>query len=913
MCGGGPLFENYDEAKSESGQSAAEEPAETPPTADENDPVRLMQEAIESQQAQARKDYHTLHGYIEGYRARADNLETQVGKWCDELEETAAGHKKTVATYMKKYHHLGGVQNGIMARVHSLEVLLANQQTSKGCSKTCHCQNDSIPKWTSKMEARMQVLEYQCKKKDDKIQSLSARCDTLQKRAARHERETQDKLSSALPTKSKSDAAGPASTVEVDARLTNLAETIAVHGHYFEEIRDRVLHQESATKEARELVDNLPQSQGLEGRIEEAVTRIHKENIDQRRQEIQQYLDKLAKSVEDYLAQQALANQERFKLLEKADQNLDSKLSKSKKETGSVLAYVKTSIDGQIAAHKEAADVGIKKLDAELAKSKEHTDSVLAGWKSSLDSQIAAYREVADVETKGLIASFNEKLIDFARELQGDHLIGMKAQIQRQADQLQHLQSQHDALKARLDQHSTAQPDIPVVDPVAPATPLFQFQFGSFPPFESTFGAGHQSEAAEQNKPAGNIFGPVRSVSGDQTMADANPYPNYMSENQDETSSRGHDTTGNAAEEQEDGLYEPEAATGAPLSPIEEDFDASTDAEGESMDIESGGSSEVFAVRTAAPDRDSKAATVVGPPGNLATGGGPPAKENEIPGLGMLPLSESSRSHYGLEPTRMSGVGDNPTTDSALYNRATGPSDISGTLNQSSNLIQSPFSGIVSSAPRSEPSGGAFTQARFAAPERPAREAQPVDVVDSNASHLTTTPMAGPIHQRSSPPPPQPQPTDPPSPNTVADKILRNSFHFQPTPASPRPNFSYSVEYIGKLRTHLVVRVLESWIREKFSKETAGEILELVLSRNRRFGSIRDDLAPRANLAPQDGYFDTAVERIFSAWFDVCIVDEVVEDFEESLLAAGFEKKVERDRFVEEHVRPYMKAHPADC
>lgn len=426
MCGGGPLFGNDD------AHTIPHQSAEKLTTTNVVDPLVLsMVRELRSYEKQAKRDYHSLRGYIDSYRARADSLESQVRTWCDEIDESVIQHDRTVNSYVSRYNHLETEQDALLKRIRVLEHTFENRQAISACSKACYDQDDLLWRKMRTMDEKIRRLEDQGKDKDKKIDRLSALCDTLRKRAAKHERDVQDSLASALSTSS--ETAGSA-TAKLVGRLTSLAQTIDLHRHYFDEIRDRVIQQETTTREARDLIDSFPQGKGLEDCIEKIAIRIYPQIVSNGLQELRESQEQWTASIDDRLSQQVLASEERYDLLKKADKMLDSRLSKSKKKANSALAEVKSSFGVQIAAHKDAADD----------------------------------------QSKSLIASFNDELIDFAKELQVNHLTGMKSHILQHADLLQQLQSQHDILEAGFRQQTTDRFNMTMFGPIRPDTPRNQ-------------------------------------------------------------------------------------------------------------------------------------------------------------------------------------------------------------------------------------------------------------------------------------------------------------------------------------------------------------------------------------------------------------------------------------------------------
>lgn len=115
ICSGGPAFEDWAEP-----DQTAHHPAEPGPAVP--DPLLLAAfREIHKLRGQATKDYESLRGYTDTYRTMEDNLEGQVTKWCDELEQLTTKHDKTVNTYLRTYHHLEGATNGLMTRARALE------------------------------------------------------------------------------------------------------------------------------------------------------------------------------------------------------------------------------------------------------------------------------------------------------------------------------------------------------------------------------------------------------------------------------------------------------------------------------------------------------------------------------------------------------------------------------------------------------------------------------------------------------------------------------------------------------------------------------------------------------------------------------------------------------------------------
>lgn len=420
MCGGGPLFEDASEANAGQSDGALL-------TSDVVDPLILCAiREVRNQKDQTRRDYHSLRSYIDNYRTRADNLESQVREWCDELEDSAIQRERTVSSYMRKYNHLETGQDALLKWIRALEHKLENREMTSSCSGTCRYQVDALSRRMETMEKQMQALENNCNKN---INSLSLKFNSLQKQTSENTQTIRKALSQASPTTKPG---------TMEARLTNMAHTVDLHGHYFSEVRDRIMQQETTMMHNQELVDSLPKSKDLEDHIEEAVIRIHARTINQSISEIYQSQEQRTASLEDRISRQALENEERFESLAKADKRFRSKLFESRK----------------------------------------HADSSFADLKSSLEGQIAAHQETVEVHNKSLIDSFNETLFNFATALQDDHLSGMNTSISQQAGQLEQLQNQYIDVEAHLHRQMAAKPNsiasTTVAGPARPVAPELQ-------------------------------------------------------------------------------------------------------------------------------------------------------------------------------------------------------------------------------------------------------------------------------------------------------------------------------------------------------------------------------------------------------------------------------------------------------
>lgn len=879
MCGGGPAFDDIeDRAEAPRGPTTASKPTDPDPRL-----VAAVVDEIEKKlRGRAARDFEGLRGYIETYRTRADHLEDRVGKWCDELEQQATEHDRTVQAYLKRYHHLEGTTSGLLTRVRALEVTTREDAAAApGNNKTCRCrggdQSSSLVKRLSRMEGKMQALEDKCKAKDDKIQGLSARCDALYKKAARHEQDIRNALSSVpttTTTKAQSKAAEAAvstSTTTVDsqeARLATLAQAVELHGHYFDEIRDRILQHEDASSKAPlpTSPESPPQIRDLEARVAGAVAQAHEKTIQKHRGKVEQQLAQWSKELRAALSQQ-------LDSLKKTNEDLNLKIDWSKGQTDAALAGLKASVGGQIAAHKEAVDAG----------------------------------------TERRLASLNEKLADITKELRGHHLEAMSADIQQHAGQLQELQSQHDELEARLrEQATTTQPNDAsmATELVHPMTSVFQF--GAF----AALTPGVEPEimrvqAAEEDNPMGDDMGPA---SGDQSMVDVR---------------------GSSAAEQYQAEYRgPSMAVDVPFCHDQDDLYPSIETEDEPMDLSSGTSVDDFVVKSAASDRglESPVAVVGHPDANRAVAAqwttsqsqddtlmapqprsGTADHEIQIPGLGLLPKTESPPSPAGedelnVNMERFPGL----PADSLPYDPVPAPIPVKTTLSQSESKteVRSPFSGNIVGGPATPTIAPKALPA--SQPLEPAVQTlQPGETAGSQSTTPTTAnpPSATPSRpQRPLPRRRSPKPA-PPSP------LVTNVPQASARPASPSspptvaPCFCYSANYVEDLRKHIFDGLAtKSFLAEEFCGGTEAEIDEIVR------GAPRDalgNLAERAGVAVNDAYSKLVVEQFFSDWFETFIVPEM-DDFEELLKAGSFEKKEVMGRFMEQVVQDYMSKHQAD-
>lgn len=753
----------------------------------------------------------------------------------------------------------------------------------------------------------MQALEDKCKTNDDKIKSLSTRCDALYKKAVRHERDIQDALSSATTTTTEAQpkVTDPATTGEEDARLTSLVQTVELHGHYFEEIRDRILQQEDAGKKAPTSAESPPQFKDLEKCIAGAVAKEHKRSVDITKRQSKQW----SKEV-NVLSHQYLQNKERLTLVEEADKNLDLKLCESKRQTDATLADFKSSVDGQLVAHKEAVDAEIKRI----------------------------------------VVSFQQNLVDFANELQVNRLDGMKPRIQQ-------LQSQCEELEACLHEQATTQPDTTMAaEPARPITSVFHF--AEFPALQSMMGAGtvNVQNVGEEDHSMGGAFEHTPSASGDQPMSDVSLVSHHTSGVQYEVSGRCDIVTGNTtAEQYQAGGHEPSLAVGVPSRHTLDDLYGAVDAEDVSMDLCSSRSScDDFVMKSAAPDRgfESEASAAVAAPDvgnrdgddNRAPAGdsqyttdrsqddkvvapqpvhGTAGGEIHIPGLGTLPKTEIPQSRTPsplaedelvFDPRTLSGVGGQPSTDFVLHNRAPAPTPSLAhtTLSQheSKTVVRSPFSGIairIPPTPTVEPK--ALSEPKLL--DQAAQALQPGDIAGSQSKTAAATtnphPVTGLVRRQL--PLPQRRPAKPAIPSPMSSSVPRAS---APSPPLEAPFFNYSADYIDELRVHVIDEALESWLGETIGGESAPDIKRAITTggKGKSLGCV-GELAEQAWLTSQDVYYKAAVEQIFSAWFDNYVV-QAVDDCGWDLLEGSLQEEEEKRRFLEAAVRAYMEKHSAD-
>lgn len=432
MCGGGPLFED-----SNVSQVAPDQPDVDAPSrkAGVIDPLVLA--AIKNLRNllkdQAKRDFHSLRGYIDAYSTRADNLELQVGKWCDELDAAAIEQKRSVNSYLRRYDYLENEQDALAKRVRILKHIIETRQTSAGCSKTCERQNGALSKRIKKMEGKVQALETQCEMKENKLKSLITEYDALKKETVRSERENQRVSSSAHVPLCKPETAGP-TVAELEDRLASLSQTVDLYGLYFNEIRDRIVQQEREIKEFCEFTNGFPESKDLRDRIEEVVACVYKRGSIQELQQIKTFLDKWATGIEKELSCQAHENDYRYKTLTKVGKSLASKISKSKNQA----------------------------------------ESAIANMQYLLESQIEAHSKASDVEITTLVAGVNETLSTFQTELQEKQIAGLQNLLAHHTRQLEHLHSQQTLLEARLNVCTTSQTHTNLSGPILPPTPGLQ-------------------------------------------------------------------------------------------------------------------------------------------------------------------------------------------------------------------------------------------------------------------------------------------------------------------------------------------------------------------------------------------------------------------------------------------------------
>lgn len=416
-------------------------------------------------------------------------------------------------------------------------------------------------------------------------------------------------------------------------------------------------------------------------------------------------------------------------------------------------------------------------------------------------------------------------------------------------------------------------------------------------------------------------------------MADASPLLNRMTGNQDEESMQ-YDVANDIDGAYQAGHHWPETTVGATSSQIEDDIYGVTDTEDEPMDPESRSSGDEPVAKITFSNRNLGTATISASLGGIPAGDGEnicnsrlvshcqgdnligsPSEDHalgdgpNVQRLERFPIEATLQihspqklagEHIGLG-LRLSGLGGMPTTDAVLYGRASDQIEANKATDPAIKQMQSPFSRNVSSVP------GMFavTPTAFPSPLAPSVQATPAG--DTADSQPKTTAFSGPIT-----PQPQPQPTDSSRTQTsVMRNIPPSSMQSHTAPSSAAPFFSYSVDYIDNLRNHIIDRVIESYLGSIFDAEICDDILRMVRRRDWRLGSA-GQLAQQAGLAPQDAYFGDAAEQMMSVWFDVCVVDEAFEEFEE-FLPMGLDKEKERTRFMEEHVRGYLRKHPADC
>lgn len=154
----------------------------------------------------------------------------------------------------------------------------------------------------------------------------------------------------------------------------------------------------------------------------------------------------------------------------------------------------------------------------------------------------------------------------------------------------------------------------------------------------------------------------------------------------------------------------------------------------------------------------------------------------------------------------------------------------------------------------------------------------------------------------SSPPSPPPPPSSPPPPVQAPTTVNL-------LPQQPQPLFSYSTSYLADLRAYITGETLIEYLKHIELSEMADEVAELVRGEDRRL--TQGELARRAQLAPLDAFWDSGVEQLLSAWFDICIAGEI-RDLD-GIARSEEEIGEDREAFMEEVVRMYMVKHPADC
>lgn len=862
MCGGGPLFDDAEEAVQD---QTADQPR---PLADESENrVRTVIREMQTLRDQARRDYYGLRGYIENYRTRADSLEAQVRKWCDEIDETAAKHERTVDYYMRRYNHLESVQGGLVQQVRRLELALSRREATHGCSRTCYCQDNSLLKKITAMEGKMQRLEDQSGRKDREIERLNARYNTLEQRAARHEQELRDAVSSAsLPQPRPTRTAASATTTDLNARLTNLTHVVDQHNHYFGEIRDRILQQEDAARALQRPVVTAPESRDLEQRIEEAVTRLSTRIIDGRLETLRHAHNQWADSVDDDLAKQARTIDERGAQLEQAN----------------------------------------KRIEAALIDSREQTHTVLVDLQSSLEEQIEARRTAATDHINGVRDHLNERLANFAMELQNNQLDGMQAEIQKHAGQIHQLEVENNALGFYYNQQRTAtQSDMRMVDTARAETLVSDLP--TYPTDESVAGNVIQFQPAEHHQiaPEAPMLEPT--FTADEQMADVSHFTSLSTGNQNDDANRSQSMAGNAAQEHHQaGHREPQITTQTRsifdpddlYCPIDELDDPSpVRTADESMGLIQGIANiePTTATETVSTEQTAE-----------------PAPRSPTPSSGPISdLPDGTSSEY--RPSSPLSYQDN---DPAQF-----LSNSSAVAAASEASTQIPGLGILPTTEKHErPSSDGSMQATE--PELERRASQPAYVFGEPFTP-TERKILRPVSRKTRADlqgPPQPGGTGSDSAETIQTALATlqqiqppqpsNPVSSAPTPAAPATNNNYSVAYIKGLRAH-VIRMMDEYLPNKFDREICDGLETIVKEGDRNLGPT-EALAERAGLFVQDSYSRSGVEQIMMTWVELAVFKEAYAEFE-VYLPATFFAEVEKELFVEEYVGAYLREHPADC
>lgn len=379
MCGGGPLFE----------EAGTHKTASTYPGLDMADTFaawviqqikgqkKLCRVEFQGLREEMKRDYTRLDGYVRNNRAVVDDTDSRVRGWCDEIQQDVtdqlAQHGQTVNSYVKKYGYLDTLQADLLRRIGAIENVVNQKKNTTESVERYHSRETLLLSKMEGIEERVKGLEEQCRSKDAIISDLTAKCSELGRHTAEFERKMQHSLTFAINKELQ------ASTTESDAeaRLTLLSQTVDAHGHYFTEIRDRILKNECTTNLLQTSSSDTVIIGGFKNMVDDVVDEICKKSIKKELGEIHQTQEKWKRGFEDQWSRHEQETGNRFKSLQGEYDMLRSSLSEYIEREG---------------MHHKALKDESERLQTQVSQYRTQTELDLSNLRSSFGEELSGYK-----------------------------------------------------------------------------------------------------------------------------------------------------------------------------------------------------------------------------------------------------------------------------------------------------------------------------------------------------------------------------------------------------------------------------------------------------------------------------------------------------------------------------------------